>query len=896
MVLNNESTDRAARWLIDALDLPPETTPFPWQIALFHRFLQNDIPAAVDIPTGLGKSSVMALWLVARALGVPIPRRLVYVVDRRVLVDQATTNAMTLRHWVDHDPEVHASLGLTPGQSLPISTLRGQYTDNQEWLTDPAAPAIIIGTVDMIGSRLLFSGYGVSRKMRPYHAGLLGADALLVLDEAHLVPPFGHLIQTLAHDPAFHPPTDPVPPWRSMLLTATTAHPSPQSLTLTAADYQHPMLTQRLYAKKTILLYADPSEKQNPNKNQGKTHLTQILTAEAWHLLTRTMDPQRIVVYVDQQDIAQKTFDQLHRLKRKNPRKDVTLLLLTGQRRGWERDQTFLQLFNAGLLANAPLPSTSVILVATAAGEVGIDLDADHAVMDVVAWPRLVQRLGRVNRRGTGTATIVFVDPGDAENTTNPQTLRQTALALVRQLPRDADGWDGSPAALADLAIRARSDPTLQPLWVQAHDLDPLYPPVTRSVIDAWSLTALPHHPGRSMVEPWIRGWHPTEPPRTTVIWRALLPSSDTALWPPAQVEDFWETAPPQWTEMLETYTTSVREWLKARVTHVWTTQHPSPDTLAAMTLNPDGTVVQQWTWDALRQNAPTTQDLAGRLLVVTAGLGGLSPEGTLAKQVDDAPPTADTGSWPGIPFRVRRIAQSDPPQPEPSWRLIRQWPLGSPEADPTAWLVIEAPLVLSPNEEARSISQLQRLDDHRDATAQAVRQLATRLALPPAATRALELAALWHDAGKADPIWQDAFHAPPNGGPYAKTPGPVSPAVLQGYRHEFGSLWQAVTDPTIQALDPTWQDLVLHLIAAHHGNARPTIRSDGCTTAPPSARTATVSAVAQRFARLQATWGPWGLAWWETILRAADQQASQAMMMGGDDPHDHRHDSTRLS
>ena len=61
---------------------------------------------------------------------------------------------------------------------LPISTLRGQHIDNRDWLEDPASPAIIVGTVDMVGSRLLFEGYGTSRKMRPYHAGLLGADAL----------------------------------------------------------------------------------------------------------------------------------------------------------------------------------------------------------------------------------------------------------------------------------------------------------------------------------------------------------------------------------------------------------------------------------------------------------------------------------------------------------------------------------------------------------------------------------------------------------------------------------------------------------------------------------------------------------------------------------------------
>ena len=37
----------------------------------------------------------------------------------------------------------------------------------------------------MIGSRLLFSGYRSSFKLRPLDAGLLGQDALLVLDEAH---------------------------------------------------------------------------------------------------------------------------------------------------------------------------------------------------------------------------------------------------------------------------------------------------------------------------------------------------------------------------------------------------------------------------------------------------------------------------------------------------------------------------------------------------------------------------------------------------------------------------------------------------------------------------------------------------------------------------------------
>ena len=165
-----------------------------WQHRLFDQFIDGKIPAALDLPTGLGKTSVMAIWVLARALArkealKTIPRRLVYVVDRRAVVDQATAEAEKLRAALEADAK-HLKEQLRLDGTLPISTLRGAYVDNREWLDDPAAPAIIVGTVDMIGSRLLFEGYGVSRKMRPYHAGLLGADTLVVLDEAHLVPPF----------------------------------------------------------------------------------------------------------------------------------------------------------------------------------------------------------------------------------------------------------------------------------------------------------------------------------------------------------------------------------------------------------------------------------------------------------------------------------------------------------------------------------------------------------------------------------------------------------------------------------------------------------------------------------------------------------------------------------
>lgn len=56
------ATPAAADWLADALG----NVPFPWQVRLLERFLAGDPPRHLDIPTGLGKTAVMAAWLVAR--------------------------------------------------------------------------------------------------------------------------------------------------------------------------------------------------------------------------------------------------------------------------------------------------------------------------------------------------------------------------------------------------------------------------------------------------------------------------------------------------------------------------------------------------------------------------------------------------------------------------------------------------------------------------------------------------------------------------------------------------------------------------------------------------------------------------------------------------------------
>lgn len=184
--------------------------PFPWQEKLFSLFASGAFPANVSLPTGTGKTSIMAIWLLALAEKLSadtrqdaIPRRLIWVVNRRVVVDQATTEAEHLRRRltdkavVELEP-VRCTLGNlsadTSGSMLGISTLRGQFEDNAQWRGDPSRPAVIVGAVDMIGSRLLFSGYGVGFKSKPLHAGFLGQDALLIHDEAHLEHPFQELL------------------------------------------------------------------------------------------------------------------------------------------------------------------------------------------------------------------------------------------------------------------------------------------------------------------------------------------------------------------------------------------------------------------------------------------------------------------------------------------------------------------------------------------------------------------------------------------------------------------------------------------------------------------------------------------------------------------------------
>lgn len=939
------------------------SSPMLWQKRLFGRFVNGVIPQAIDLPTGLGKTSVMAIWLIALARqaetgNVNLPRRLVYVVDRRAVVDQATEEAEKLRDALNCNdtPQSRAAhlkelqgdekkqalsalsalkgyLGFAEQEKLPISTLRGAHVDNREWLDDPSAPAIIVGTVDMIGSRLLFEGYGVSRKMRPYHAGLLGADTLVVLDEAHLVPPFQHLLRTIEKGERLQPEGQGclgiLPRLLVLPLSATQLMSVPDSMDrkpfgLETEDRENDCLVQRRWrAQKTLRLEAQV-EKWDV-----------ALAEKAWTLATSGEEPSRVVVFCTRRDKLDDESGgpsvvgvqaEIERLAKQDKREFASELLVGG-RRVKERQDAAAQLkrlgFAGGGLNRPPGPIVPTFLLATSAGEVGIDFDADHMVCDLAPWERMVQRLGRVNRRGDEgrQATVVVFNTSDLKlKDEDRKTRLVNTFALLKKIEEggslSSEGLAKLRNDVGDRAIEEASTP------------EPLRPALTRALVDAWSMTSLKQHTGRPAIAPWLRGWVEEEP-QTTVIWRTYLPICEgVAGWPRSpdkrEIEAFFEAAAPHESEKLETETRRVVEWLQDRAEELLKRKssdsqqqtdstaetsgdisnaekgeplsaisNPGPlreKDIAIFVLSPDGSFERCITVGDLAEprkgNARQVfqRNLTEKLIVVDARFGGLR-DGMLDAKSNDAFPTADADDdWSkDAGFRVWPVTLETGENEENDWHFEHDFVVNRDVEDQlTKWLRVEHYRTTAQSEDARSVSRPQGLAEHQSWAEQKARRIAERIGLSEHAAEALAVAAFLHDEGKRAPRWQRAFKAERDkkkcglSGPLAKTRGPIDQAVLDGYRHEFGSLPYAIANARYQALPEEWRELVLHLIAAHHGQARPVIETRGCEDAPPSALEDRAREVALRFTRLQKRWGPWGLAWWEALLRAADQQASR--------------------
>jgi CRISPR-associated endonuclease/helicase Cas3 len=853
-------------------------SPMRWQERLFESLRKGTIPDQLDLPTGLGKTSTMAIWLLARAAGTPLPRRLVYIVDRRAVVDQATAVADLLAERLADGAdaneivtELRVGLGLAPGKRLPVSTLRGQHADNRAWLESPSSTAIIVGTVDMIGSRLLFEGYGVSSRMRPVHAALLASDALVVLDEAHLVPPFEDLLRSAAAVPR----KAPVPQMHVLTLSATGRQtPNANVFRLNADDERDERTVARLRAVKRLQLETVTGE------------LAPLLSARA---IERAAGSRRVIVFCNSRRVAQLVANEI---RKRSSKTDPAPALLVGARRVRERealkdDPVFRRFLPQ---AGDPPADAPAYLVATSAGEVGVDLDADDLVCDLVPWERMVQRLGRVNRRADpGEALIdvfAMIPEKESESKADVELLERWRAPFVSaRWPEAKNGRrDASPAALASL----RDDAELAVLLREATTPEPYRPDLTSAVLEAWAMTSLEEHPGRPLVAPWLRGWIEQEP-QTVLAWRQLIPrGGDGQPAPHQQLNEFFAVAAPHLVESLEAPTHQIVDVLRKRaVAWLKRPENVEGEVPFVVVLDSRNRVVDDvFTPEMLAESKTDAlhRAFAGRTLVIDARLGGLDDDGLLDDKESRTPPTldGDPAVWGStdIGFRVRIAGRSD---------RIKDWPVeyrwssdresdGEEQEELRVEVRRSDSAMLGDPAIARASQSL--AEHQRDAGTEA-RKLARELSLATDFELMLVASAEAHDEGKARALWQNAMGAPSDGRPFAKTTGRGSPRALEiggvTYRHEFGSLANAAQLESIRTLREDLRELALHLIASHHGQARPVIAAVD-PDYPPSVSAKRAQEIALRYVRLQSEWGVFGLAWWEALLRASDWAASRAL------------------
>lgn len=901
---------RAIELLPLALGLPSGVAPFPWQVRLLRLFIAGEIPSAIDLPTGLGKTSVIAIWLLSRAAGAKIPLRLVYVVDRRAVVDQASTVADHLADLVKRTPDLAAALSVDTDRGLAVSTLRGQHIDNRRWLDDPSAPAIVVGTVDMIGSRLLFEGYGASRKTRSLHAALLGIDSLLVLDEAHLSPSFGDLLRAVAHEQFDGNRTDVVPPRVKLLpLSATQRSSTDAVFSLDDDDKRHDEVKRRLSAQKWTKLHEAVEE--------GDAYASAVAGLVSERVRNGAF---RVVVYLDSREQVQKAREAFDK-QAKAETLGIDTELLVGARRVFERGQVADWLVEHGFHGDHP-ETTAGVLFATSAGEVGVDLDAEHLICDLVPFERMVQRLGRVNRRGK-SVSLVDVVPVKAkekhkakkEDDENEVDSKSADLAKVRTLlTSPAAREDGrrslSPQALRELQTSAQAE------VAAASTPTPLHPALTRPLVETWAMTSLREHTARPKVEPWLRGWVDVEP-QTTVVWRMHLPVDvDHKTLSHALVRAYFDAAPAELLETLETETFNVTKWIgelkkkidavpeklaktKSEVVDAKTDAArakkegerqalealPKAEDVVGFLVDSGGDVVIEGgiaghTLEML--SAVDVRDLVGKTLFVDVRLGGL--EHGLLNAKEDGSEVSD------VDGRTTRCTLQSTTARDHSndWRRVFTAPADiSDDGDIHQYLVIDQRVETGrPNEEGLSVSKEQALTEHQQWAQEEAKRIGTAVGLSGEDIAMLALAAMHHDDGKASARWQAAFHVPADQQPLAKVGKWIDQSILAGYRHEAGSLlglmgkWDvfpaAKASTALSSLSAEQQELVKHLISSHHGWSRPTLPVVGIEAIPPSKLVDLQREVAERFAALQATWGPWGLAWWEALLRAADGIASR--------------------
>jgi CRISPR-associated endonuclease/helicase Cas3 len=983
-----------------------EKEPFPWQAMLAERGVSGDWPEAINLPTASGKTACLdaALFALAATANTPapenrMPRRIWFVVDRRIVVDEAFERAKKIarklaRPTAEPLKEVGDRLrdlgGTDPDRPpLAVARLRGGAWRDDGWARLPSQPAIMCSTVDQVGSALLFRPYGHSDRTASIYAGLAAHDSLILLDEAHCAVPF---LQTLGGVKRFRAERWAQQPLRTPFLfsvmSATPPVDIPGESTFPkpaerAVALNHPVLTQRFAARKLAAL--------PPPVKDDEQFIAEAANAAA--KFATSEGKSRVAVMVNRVATAAEIAARL----RKERGGAAEVVLLTGRMRPLDRDalvEKWEPLLKAG---SQETPSEPVIVVTTQCLEVGADFSFDALVTECASLDALRQRFGRLDRLGTlgETAAVILIH---AEDTREPEdedadpiygkAIYETWKWLHDPGRRNADGAvDFGIEAMNALisAFREGDEERFKALLAPTTDAPILLP----AHLDLLCQTSPRPVPGPD-VSLFLHG-KDRGAPDVRVLLRVDLP--DPASMREAEAKAQWldilSLIPPTSPEMLTVPRHRLRRWLTDESSNdesgdvegshevpdetehargvflLWRGPSRSELTSDLSLIRPNDVVVLRLTKDGFGTLGQTVSDPdgagVGRLDLAERALRQARGRVVLRLQRDVLAPWLDSlavktlleaatpeAEYEEIETALQAVLDEDAASPHPNREALT--PLGLPGwlRKTIEWLIADgfAPddyakegLILTgkkehpgPQDETED-DPLADDDDLRSKDWKSV-SLSQHTAdvhgvasefgarcLPPALAEVFARAAQAHDLGKLDRRFQvllrngaeDAVGTEP---PLAKSEWlperqrrrveiREDVRLPTGFRHEFLSL-QLTERFGFAPQDDGARDLTLHLIASHHGYARPfapvvldppfedgtqpevsmarvgldlTLTAGERQALPPAYRLD--SGVPERFWRLTRRYGWWGLAYLEAVFRLADWQASRRPRTG---------------
>jgi CRISPR-associated endonuclease/helicase Cas3 len=987
--------------------------PFPWQLRLLREVLDTGWPNLCDLPTASGKTAIIDIAVFAMALDSPelgrrMPRRTAFVVDRRLVVDDAFARAVLIAECLAAalaEPrsrgadgkvlkEVASRLAAMTGADgdstpLQVAVLRGGLPRDNGWVESVSQPTIVLSTIDQVGSRLLFRGYGVSSGMAPVHAGLLGEDCLLVLDEAHLSAPF---LQTL-HAVGLHRAraTDPLGlPFAVVTLSATPEKGKDSgrifslNMDRAAADRADaPLLDRRFTAAKRARLGRAPV-------GGGLEKQARAFVAYAKECLKRP-DIRVVGVVVNRVRLARKVHDLLaHEFGEagENPAAGGSVLL-TGRCRPLARDMLLgldrahdsrdpfsrvIDRIRTGRDRIGQSPHRPMFVVGTQAIEAGADIDFDALVTEMAPWPSLRQRFGRLDRAGDLKATDAWIvctfdlpaaDPASQDRVygTAGWNTRQWLWQICGGRAEDS----GAPAGTVDCGIDGQITLGQAPAGTSPEARNA--PRLSPSIMDLFAQTFPRPYPDPDPAL-WLHG-PSAGPPDVQIVWRADAPANmDPKEW--GAYAEVLAVMPPTSSEALPLPVWTARSWLSgviADAADLETVDAAPPGRKAARAAAEDSVPPQVFVWAGSEASRLVRADrlAPGSTVILPSSAGGCDRFGwvpDVSSDVAAKTPTSDIAAVAILRARGRKVVRLHPNvlevdvwvQAQATFRSFHgdasdsevaasllailpelmhglgQSPasvryagddrlldagivfIGRPQPRTRERLVHVRPDLLDDDDQAMLALGRVPLLTHCNGVEREAGTACRAVGLRSALLADTVLAARSHDFGKAETrfkalMWDEDVMAVIAKPPLAKSlvsPGARSrwagafdrAGLPPGARHECWSVVLLAGSPLLdQAFDP---DLVLWLVGTHHGHGRPffdpiddptpavreivlDVDADGSgrtirLRAPVQHSLADASSGwADRFDRLIARYGHWGLAWLEAVVRLSDAKRSRS-------------------